>query len=189
MKSKLELPPLHKLGAWGDKQDSKFVNFGMFLPKISAEEGNRLWVKVIHEKDQFLQDIQPKSFEMQHSEDLEYGDYWFAAIPIISTDESKKYSAWGTPGKYVYRYYLENSEKQGSIDWIIDPFAREFGVGKFSAFTLGCEPYVWSKNETVWKTPLLNEIILYELMVNEFADDIDGTIDRLGYLADRELTA
>jgi len=184
VESKLELLPLHKLGAWEDKHDSKFVNFGMFLPKISAEEGNRLWVKVIHEKDQFLQDIQPKSFEMQHSEDPDYGDYWFTAIHIESIDKPKKYSAWGTPGKYVYRYYLESPGKQSSIDWITDPFAREFGVGKFSEFTLGYEPYVWSKNENVWKTSSLNEIILYELMIKEFADDIDGTIDQLGYLTD-----
>jgi len=86
VESKLELLPLHKLGAWEDKHDSKFVSFGIFLPKISAEEGNRLWVKVIHEKDQFLQDIQPKSFEMQHSVDPDYGDYWFTEIPIESID-------------------------------------------------------------------------------------------------------
>ena len=37
--------------------------------------GNRLWVKVIYERDQFLQDIQPATFELDHSIDPEYGDY------------------------------------------------------------------------------------------------------------------
>jgi len=204
LQSELELLPLHKLGAWGDKQNSKVINFGFLLPGVSAAEGYKLKVRIIHEKDQFLQDILPFNFEMQHSEDLEYGDYWSAEINIGSRDKPESYSAWGTPGKYVYRYCLERPEKQDSnkqdsnkqdsnkqdsnkqnlIDWIIDPFAREFGVGKLSAITLGYEHYEWDKNELVWKTPFINDIVLYELMINEFAADIEGTIEHLGYLAD-----
>lgn len=123
------------------------------------------------------------NFEMEHSEDSEYGDYWSTTINIGARDKPKPYSAWGTPGKYVYRYCLE-TPKQGSIDWIIDPFAREFGVGKLSAFTLGYKPYKWNKHELVWKIPSINDVILYELMISEFAADIDGTIAHLGYLAD-----
>ena len=44
--------------------------------------------------------------------------------------------AWGSPGRYVYRYTITNPNV-GTLDWIIDPCAREFGVGKLSAFTLG----------------------------------------------------
>ncbi len=182
--SELELLPLHKLGAWEDEQNSGVINFGIFLPGISKKWGNKLWVKVIHEKDQFLQDIPPKNFEMEHSEDLEYGDYWSRTINIESKDKPEPDSAWGTPGKYVYRYCLKNSNKQDPIDWIIDPFAREFGVGKLSAFTLGYEHYEWDKHELAWKTPSINDIVLYELMINEFAADIEGTIGHLDYLAD-----
>ena len=181
--SELELLPLHKLGTREDKQNFGEVNFGLFLPGISKNDDNKLWVKVIHEKDQFLQDILPMNFEMEHSEDPEYGDYWSTTINIGARDKPKPYSAWGTPGKYVYRYCLE-TPKQGSIDWIIDPFAREFGVGKLSAFTLGYKPYKWNKHELVWKIPSINDVILYEMMISEFAADIDGTIAHLGYLAD-----
>lgn len=59
MQSKFAFLPLHKLGAREDKQNPGVINFGLFLPGVSAAEDNKLWVKVIHEKDQFLQDILP----------------------------------------------------------------------------------------------------------------------------------
>jgi len=31
---------------------------------------------------------------------------------------------------------MSNPNASGPIDWIIDPFAREFGIGYLSAFTL-----------------------------------------------------
>ena len=49
------LLPLHKLGA--RETSPGVVDFGLFLPWVSASDGNRLWVKVIHQKDQFLQEI------------------------------------------------------------------------------------------------------------------------------------
>ena len=42
LKGELELLPLHKLGAREDKQNSKVINFGLFLPGVSAEEDYRL---------------------------------------------------------------------------------------------------------------------------------------------------
>lgn len=184
MQSKLDFLPLHKLGAREDKQNSGVINFGLLLPGISTDKGNKLWVRVIHEKDQFLQDILPLNFEMEHSENSEYGDYWSITINVVPQDKPRPYSAWGTPGKYVYRYCLENPDKQNPVDWVIDPFAREFGVGKLSAFTLGYEHYEWTEHELVCKIPSINDIILYELMINEFANDIQGVTEQLNYLAD-----
>lgn len=122
-------------------------------------------------------------FKME-SKDSDYGNYWSATINIEAKEKLKSFSAWGTPGKYVYRYCLKTPKNPELIDWIIDPFAREFGVGKLSAFTLGYEHYTWDKTELEWKTPFINDIVLYELMINEFANDIKGTIDHLDYLAD-----
>jgi 1,4-alpha-glucan branching enzyme len=177
----MKLLPLDKLGA---RETNGIVDFGLFLPWVSASDGNRLWVKVIHEKDQFLQDMQPSEFELTHSIDPEYGDYWSVKVDIKSQPKPNSKSAWGSPGTYVYRYSLKNPNHQGEIDWIIDPFAREFGVGKLSAITVGYEDHVWSDNENVWKTPALNDLVMYELMIDEFGIDIDGTIERLDYLAD-----
>jgi len=174
---------LNKLGA--RETSPGVIDFGMFLPWVSASDGNRLWVKVIHEKDQFLQDIQPLLFELGHStDDPDYGDYWSVQIDINPVSRPHPESAWGTPGRYVYRYCLQNPNVPEIIDWIIDPFAREYGIGKLSAFTLGYEAYKWSEHENTWRTPALDDIVLYELMINEFGNDISGTISRLNYLAD-----
>ena len=178
----MKLIPLSKLGARQISTD--LVSFGMYLPWVSASHGNRLWVKVIHEKDQFLQDIKPVEFELNHLTDPVYGDYWSAEISIDSANKPHPKSAWGSPGKYLYRYSLKNPNIPDTIDWIIDPFAREFGVGKLSAFTLGYEQHSWSDNEKTWKTPSLDNLVLYEFMINEFGGSIDKTIDKLDYLAD-----
>lgn len=178
----MKLLPLDRLGA--RESAGGTVDFGLFLPWVSAADGNRLWVKVIHEQDQFLQDIPPLLFELAHSSDPDYGDYWSVQVNILQQPKTHPASAWGTPGRYVYRYCLEKPGLAGPIDWIIDPFAREFGVGKLSAFTLGYQPYAWSGNENAWKTPSLADLVLYELMITEFGGDIDGTIAKLDYLAD-----
>jgi len=177
----MKLLPLDKLGA--REIGSGQINFGVYLPWVSAKDGNRLKVKIIHEKDQFLQDIQPLEFPLTHSIDAEYGDYWSVTVDINSQPKLHPKSAWGTPGKYVYRYSLNNPNR-GEIDWIIDPFAREFGIGKLSAITLGYQAHQWSENENVWKTPALNDLVMYELMINEFGGSIEGTIEKLDYLAD-----
>lgn len=178
----MKLLPLDKLGA--RETSPGMIDFGIFLPWVSARDGNRLWGKVIHENDQFLQEIPPLLFELSHSPDPDYGDYWSGKVSIDPGWKPHPKSAWGEPGRYVYRYLLRNPNTPEPIDWIIDPFAREFGVGKLSAFTLGYEQYRWTEQENTWKTPALDDLILYELMINEFGGDINGTIARLDYLAD-----
>jgi maltooligosyltrehalose trehalohydrolase len=89
----------------------------------------------------------------------------------------------------VYRYFLthpkpDQPHELQEIDWIIDLFAHEFGVGKLSAFTLGYESYEWSAQEKDWKTPALSDLVMYELMISEFGGDIERTIAQLDYLAD-----
>jgi len=173
--------PMNRLGA--HERSQARVDFGLLLPWVSAGDGNRIWVKIIHEGDQFLQDIQPLWFELTHSVDPVYGDYWSTTVDIANTPKPAPGSVWGEPGRYIYRYLLRNPNV-GDLDWVVDPFAREFGVGKLSAFTLGYQPHVWSAQEAAWRTPELEDLVVYELMLAEFAADIDGAIDRLGYLAD-----
>lgn len=180
----MKLLPLNRLGA--REVASSVVEFGLFLPWVSATDGYRLWIKIIHENDQFLQDIAPNEFELNHSLDPEYGDYWSVEVDIRSASRRRNHldSDWGRNGKYVYRYCLRHPDRP-EIDWIVDPFATEFGIGKLSAFTLGDEAYTWSRyEEKEWKTPALGELVLYELMLNEFGRDIYSAIDRLDYLAD-----
>src|SRR5215204_2694335 len=160
------------------------LDFGLLLPWVSAAHGNRVSVKIIHEHDQFLQEIQPLEFDLVHSVDAEYGDYWSGRVDVDPALAPHPDSAWGSPGRYVYRYVVQPPGLTASIDWIIDPFAREFGVGKLSAITLGYQDHDWSEHEAGWRTPALDDLIIYELMISEFGGDIDGTIARLDYLAD-----
>ena len=106
----MKLLPLHKLGA--REISAGVIDFGLFLPWVSASDGNRLWVKVIHEKDQFLQAIQPLRFELNHSVDLDYGDYWSVQVNIDSTPKPDTRSAWGSPGRYVYLIKLRRTHPQ-----------------------------------------------------------------------------
>jgi maltooligosyltrehalose trehalohydrolase len=124
------------LGTLGAIENNGSVTFGLWLPWVSAIAGNAVTVKIIHERDQFLQDVPPREFPLTHSVRAPYGDFWSATVPIAGTPPATPGSAWGTTGRYVYRYRIDNPNV-GSLDWIIDPCAREFGVGKLSAFTLG----------------------------------------------------
>ncbi|SFH22831.1 1,4-alpha-glucan branching enzyme [Nitrosospira sp. Nsp14] len=173
--------PLNQLGP--REFQPGIVDFGILLPWISANDGNRLFVKIIHEQDQFIQRIQPLAFEMQHGTNADYGDFWAAQVDLNTIRDFQGNSHFGLPGRHVYRFELHNPNA-GILDWIIDPFAREYAIGKLSAFTLGYTPYAWSAAEQNWKTPALHDLILYELNLAEFSDSLEGGIDRLGYLAD-----
>jgi 1,4-alpha-glucan branching enzyme len=133
-------PTLLPLDALGAGQAAAAVTFGLWLPWVSPADGNSVSVKVIHERDQFLQDIPASEVAMSHSIRAPHGDFWSVAVPIAGTAPPTSRSAWGSPGRYVYRYQIDNPNV-GTLDWIIDPFAREFGMGRMSAFTLGYQPY------------------------------------------------
>ena len=137
-------------------------------------------VKVIHAGDQFLQNVRSRPFALQHSTDPDYGDYWSTTIEIKESDAHG--TRWGQPGRYMYRYCVTVDGKV--IDYISDPFAREFSVGAMSAFTLGYQPYTWSDGEAQWKTPDLRDLVMYEIMIAEFAGDLRGATSRIPYLAD-----
>jgi maltooligosyltrehalose trehalohydrolase len=181
----LNLLPLGTLGA---VEANGVVTFGLWLPWVSAADGNAVTVKVIHEDDQFLQDVPPHELALTHSVRAPYGDFWSATVPIAGTPPAVPGSAWGTPGRYVYRYMIRNPNV-GMLDWIIDPCAREFGVGKLSAFTLGYQPYVWSAGEAQWRTPPLSDLMLYEIDIAELGGDLDHVRNVVAYLKDLGVNA
>ncbi|MEO7560239.1 MAG: alpha-amylase family glycosyl hydrolase [Nitrosospira sp.] len=178
--------PLNQLGP--HESTPGVVSFGILLPWVPAANGNRLFVKIIHERDQFIQAIQPLAFELQHGINADYGDIWSVAVDFNTTRDSQPDSHFGASGRHVYRFELHNPNA-GVLDWIVDPYAREYATGKLSAFTLGYTPYVWSAGEASWKTPALNDLILYELNLAEFAASLQGAINRLDYLADLGVNA
>jgi len=178
----MELLPLNTLGA--RETAPGVIEFGVYFPWVSADDGNQLFVKIIHEHDQFLQNIPPRRFELNDTIDPTYGDYWSGQVDLGAIPAGNPGSAWGSPGRYVYRFALERPGTTGELDWVIDPYAREFGIGNLSAITVGYQPHVWSAGEQQWRVPALEDLIVYELMISEFGGNIDGTIDHLDYLAD-----
>lgn len=179
----MRLLPLDKLGP--REIGPGTVQFGLYLPWVSAADDNELSVKIIHESDQFLQDIPSLEFPLTHSWDANHNlDYWSTQVRIAEAGRPSPGSAWGKIGTYIYRFQLRSPLLTDPIDFIVDPFAREFGIGKLSAFTLGFEDHTWSTGEAGWKTPRLNELIVYELMLHEFRGDLHLAAERLPYLAD-----
>src|SRR6478609_10916980 len=181
----LNLLPMSALGA---VESNGAVTFGLWLPWVSAGDGNAVTVKIIHEADQFLAGVPAREFPLTHSVRPPYGDFWSTTVPIAGTAPSAPGSAWGTPGRYVYRYTIVNPNV-GTLDWIIDPFAREFGVGKLSAFTLGYQAYQWSAPEAQWRVPPLSDLIVYEINVAELGGDLDRTRNVMAYLSDLGVNA
>jgi maltooligosyltrehalose trehalohydrolase len=176
------------LGSLGAVESNGTVMFGIWLPWVSASDGNSVYVKIIHERDQFLQNIAPQEFSLAHSVRIPHGDFWSATVPIAGTPPLTQDSAWGTAGRYLYRYRIDNPDV-GSLDWIIDPCAREFGVGKLSAFTLGYEQYVWNPAEANWRTPALADLIVYEVNIAELGGDLERTSNLMAYLSDLGVNA
>jgi maltooligosyltrehalose trehalohydrolase len=176
----------------GAHQDGERVRFGIWLPGLTAAAGFTVTAKVIHETDQFLQRIPPHEIPLTHATTLPYGDYWSAEVNIVATPPLADGSAWGRSGpdeRYVYRYCVRGPEGV-EVDWVVDPFAREFGVGKLSAFTLGYLDFVWEPaTEAAFRTPALADLVFYELNLAEFGGDVDGAIERLGYLQDLGINA
>jgi 1,4-alpha-glucan branching enzyme len=160
------------------------LRFALLLPWVTAAHGNQISVKIIHEADQFLQEIPPHEFALTHGMDPDYGDLWTAEFDVRPEERKQARSAWGTAGTYIYRFQLRSPRLGRPLDWIVDPFAREFGIGKLSAITLGFTPHLWSAGEASWKTPRLHELIVYEIMLHEFRGDLESAAERLPYLAD-----
>lgn len=177
----MQLLPLEKLGC--HQQGASTLQFGMLLPWVNPGNDQQLSVKLIHEHDQFLQRVPPVTIPMMHTADSRYGDLWTATVDLSVIPNNVAGSNWGKPGRYVYRYALSRSNGP-DIDWIIDPYAREYGTGKQSAITVDYTPYQWSPSEAMWRTPATKDLVMYELNLAEFARDIDGAIERLEYLAD-----
>ncbi len=178
----MKLLPLYQLGP--HELPGNKVRFGLFLPWVSAQSNNALSVKIIHEEDQFIQSIPPISFPLVHSMHPTYADFWSGEVTIDKADRPTAGSEWGKQGRYVYRFELKSPLLSEPLDWIIDPYAREYGIGRQSAFTLGYKDHKWGQIENTWKTPALQDLVAYEIMLHEFATDLKGAIARLPYLQD-----
>src|ERR1700733_10649649 len=83
---------------------SKVVQFGVFLPGVDAGAGYTVSVKIIHEKDQYLQAAQTAVVAQGYSVDPVYGYFWRGQIDLNRAVGPAGSTAFGQTGRYVYRY-------------------------------------------------------------------------------------
>jgi maltooligosyltrehalose trehalohydrolase len=159
------------------------ISLGVLFPWVTPANGQSVSARLIHERDQFLQRYPAVEVSLAHSVDPIYGDRWGGSVDVAATPPPGPGSAWGSPGRYLYRYVVTDPNR-GDVDWVIDPFGREFGTGKQSAVTLGYTPYTWSDREAAWRTPEQADLVMCELNVAEFNVDLPRAAVMLPYLAD-----
>ncbi len=169
---------LNDVGAFASAITASGVNvrFGVYLPGITSQDGYEVLVLVIHKDDRFVPDIKPIKFPLILV-DGSPKNLWQADVTI----PVKPGTQFGQPGTYLYRYQLLKNQ-QVITSWFTDPFARATDVGDLSAFiTPGFVPdFVWE--DDAWKVPELENLVVYELHVEEFNSTFDGVIERLPYL-------
>jgi 1,4-alpha-glucan branching enzyme len=152
------------------------VTFGIYLPAIHPEDGYEILVRIIHKDDRFNPDIPPLDFPLQPLSGS-INNLWQADVTI----PVKPGTNFGQPGTYLYRYQLL---QHGTVitSWFTDPFARATDIGNLSAFVTPSfiPDFVWTDHD--WKTPELEDLVVYELHVEEFNSTFDGVVERLPYL-------
>lgn len=164
-----------------DENGNAQIRFGLYLPGIRKTDGFSVVVRIIHSADRFnvLVNTQDENLNWAAGSDL---DLWSATVTLAADESGHS----GDEGEYLYRYQLWWTAPDGTenliTSWFPDPFARSTDIGLMSATTLTATPitFVWTDDN--YKTPELQDLVVYELQVEEFNDTFDGVIDRLDYL-------
>jgi maltooligosyltrehalose trehalohydrolase len=157
------------------------IRFGVYLPGIRSPDGFEVVVRVIHQDDRFDPNVQPQNSPLA----------WNAAHPLClwSTTVNVPAAAgtsFGNEGVYLYRFQLFWSSAAGVrtliTEWFCDPFARETDVGELSAVVASRHPapVVWT--DAAYSTPGLDDLVVYELQVEQFNDTFAGVIARIPYM-------
>jgi maltooligosyltrehalose trehalohydrolase len=159
------------------------VQFGVYLPGIEPQDGYEVLVRVIHKDDRFVPQIGTLDFPLTPVVSSP-NTLWHAQVTI----PVKPGTNFGQPGTYLYRYQLlqtiPGTATQNVLTrWWTDPFARATDdMGELSAFVTpgSVTDLMWT--DDAWKVPELEDLVVYELHVEEFNRTFDGVIERLPYL-------
>jgi maltooligosyltrehalose trehalohydrolase len=157
------------------------IRFGVYLPGIRSSDGFDVVVRVIHQLDRFDAAVQPQDSHLiwDAGDPL---DLWSATVPI----QPAAGTHFGDEGLYLYRFQLwwtpAGGNRQLITRWFVDPFALQTDVGLLSAVLLQKTPQLFNWTDAAYKTPELDDLIVYELQVEQFNDTFQGVIDRLTYL-------
>jgi len=161
--------------------DAFSVRFGIYLPGIQASDQFSVLARVIHSLDRFDPNVSAATFPLTWQAGSAL-DLWTSTVglaPVAGTHI-------GQPGQHLYRYELwwtpPSGARQCVSNWIVDPFARATEIGRMSAFTLEAQAASFAWTDAAFKTPELDDLVVYELQAEEFNDTFDGVTERLTYL-------
>lgn len=176
---KFKMINLNEVGAIASQptESGVDVRFGIYLPGIDLQKGYEVLVRVIHKDDRFTPEILPLDFPLTQVAGSP-NNLWRAnfTIPV------KEGTSFGKSGTYLYRYQLLQNQKVVT-EWFTDPFAiATDDVGQLSAFVTPDRSPSFSWEDDAWKVPELEDLVVYELHVEEFNRTFDGVIERLPYL-------
>jgi maltooligosyltrehalose trehalohydrolase len=174
---------LNEVGAFPsfDAAGVPHIRFGLYLPGVRSSDGFSVTVRVIHAADRFDPSVKTKDQDLLWNSGTPL-DLWTTdlAIPM------DPHSHFGQEGLYLYRFQLWWTPAGGGRQlitlWFTDPFARSTDIGRLSAVSVTRSPEPFSWTDGAYKTPELDDLVVYELQVEEFNDTFDGVIDRLTYL-------
>lgn len=196
-----------KVGVHTNPEGGFATSFGIYLPNITYAEGYQVIVRIIHEMDQFNIDIPTKKFLLTFDKSDPLG-LWHATINLNEYKDAKSF--FGTYGTYLYSYSLlrpggnsvtlpvynpvtrDQFNMQADVIslFIADPFATATGIGKLSAFTISDpppQPFQWTDKD--FKVSAVDDLIVYELQVEQFDGSFDGIARRLDYLTSLGINA
>ena len=173
---------LNEVGAFAssDGAGNLLLRFGIYLPGVRASEGFTLLVRIIHYADRFDPLVNPVNAELAWQSGTQL-DLW----TVTTSLQKDPHSHYGQEGEYVYRYELfhKSSGDTPVTTWATDPFSHETDVGLLAAVTGSNTPVPSIKwSDEAWKTPEIDDLVVYELHIGQFNNTFDGIIDRIGYL-------
>jgi 1,4-alpha-glucan branching enzyme len=156
------------------------LRFGLYLPGVTQTAGFQVVVRIIHQDDRFDPSIQPVDVKLTwQAGEL---DLW-----MVTTQIARGAGHYGLDGIYLYRFQLlwtsPAGQQQVVSNWFTDPFSRQTDVGMLAAVNCSSAPVpapAWT--DAAWRTPSLDDLVVYELHVDEFNNTFQGVIDRLTYL-------
>ncbi len=166
---------LSRVGAHvGAPQKDSFC-LGIYLPNITPEKGYSLFADIIHILDQFDPAVPAVSVELEYHGNPY--DLWVYDGRLAQLEQKGN---MGKKGRYIYRYRLLRHD-QVLVPYFADPFATLSGPGTHSSFAYpAVSPYQWKDNG--FHVPALDDIIAYEMMVDDFAHNFEGVIEKIPYL-------
>ena len=157
------------------------IRFGLYLPGIRAADGFEVLVRLIHRGDRFDPSVPRQDFGLAWTNGHPL-DLWTTDVSVRTVPNTR----FGQEGIYLYRFQLwwtgPGGSRQLLTRWFTDPFARATDIGRLSAVTLTHPPASLSWTDKTYKTPELDDLVVYELQIEEFNDTFDGVVDRLTYL-------